>query len=141
MSKTDNDQKINNLVQRLTELRFKREKIIEEEDSIHTELLFLSSTHQQTTKPKKTIGHTSIEANKLDSQGNVIYIGDTVKFLTPTKFAGSKGTVHSFSPHQVTSLTADKRKVVKSSHNLTIIQKGDQSTKLPQVQHGNHCKK
>ena len=141
MNKTDNNQQINFLVQRRTELRIEREKIIEEEDSIHTELLSLANTHQQTTEPKKTLGRIPAKSNKLDSQGNIIDIGDTVAFLTPTKFTGSKGTVHSFSPHRVTSITKDKRKVVKSSHNLKIIQKGNDSTKPSQVQHGNRCKK
>ena len=140
MSKADNDQRINNLVQRLTELRIERENIIKEEDSIHTELLSLANTHR-TTKSKEALDHTSAKSNKLDSQGNIIDIGDTVAFLTPTKFTGSKGTVHSFSPHRVTSITENKRKVVKSSHNLTIIQKGNDSTKPTQVQHGNRRKK
>ena len=129
MSKTSNKQKINELVQRLSKLWVKREEIAEEEDTIHTELLFLSSEHQATKV--KTADSTSTKTHRQDRQGNIIDIGDTVKFLTPTKFAGTKGTVHSFSPHRVTSLNKDKRKVVKSSHNLEIIQKGDQSTELP----------
>ena len=136
MSNIGNTQKINKLAQKLSELRVKREEIAEEEHTIHTELLFLSSERQ--IVKGKTTASLPPKTNQQNSEGNLIDIGDTVKFLTPTKFDGTTGVVHSFSPLRVTSLNKDKRKVVKSSHNLTIVRKGDQSTDLSRAKDGNH---
>lgn len=127
--------KINDLVQSLHELRLQREEISQQEDAIQTELLFLSSEHEtdisevtsrlppeipDTIVPDTTI--TSTETQR-DREGNVIEIGDTVKFLTPSKFKGSQGVVTSFSPSRVTSTTKYHRKVSKTSRNLSIIKK------------------
>ena len=136
MSNIGNKQKMNKLAQKLSELRVKREEIAEEEHAIHTELLFLSSERQ--IVKGKTTASLPPKTNQQDSEGKLIDIGDTVKFLTPTKFDRTTGVVHSFSPLRVTSLNKDKRKVVKSSHNLTIVRKGDQSTDLSRAKDGNH---
>ena len=136
MNNTSDKQKINELVQRLSVPRVKREKITVEEDAIHTELLFISSEHQVTIG--KAVASTPPNTNRQDREGNIIEIGDTVEFLTPTKFAGNTGVVHSFSPLRVTSLNKDKRKVVKSSHNLAIVQKQNLSADLLRAKHGNH---
>ena len=78
MSNNSEKHTINNLVQRLTELRIQKEKIAIEEDAIHTDLLFLSSYHV----PKKPA--TSRRESITDREGTIIQIGDTVAFLAPT---------------------------------------------------------
>ena len=130
MSEKETKLKINNLVQKLHELRLQREEISQEEDRIQTELLFLSSEHE--TEAQLDSNTVSVANPKLrtkvsrkDRQGNVIDIGDTVKFLTPTKFEGKQGVVTNFSPSRVTSVTNSKCKVSKASHNLSILKKKD----------------
>ena len=129
MSSRETSRKINDLIQRLTELRLLREEICLEEDSIHTELLFLSSEHETVERKPAAKDKVSSEGNKRrDREGNLIEIGDTVKSLTPTKFKGTKGIVSNFSPSRVTSITKDKRKVSKASRNLSIIKKHNASS-------------
>ena len=120
MSDKNNKLEINKLIQRLQEIQFQREDINCKEDAIQTQLLTLSS-ERRTTESRQEIKETS--KSRRDRQGNIIEIGDTVKFLTPTKFKGSQGVVSSFSPVRVTSVTKDKRKVSKNSHNLSVIKK------------------
>ena len=120
MSKTPSTNKdINDLVQRLTKLKLQRKEIIQEEEGILTELLSLSSDKgtKSPTSPLKTSSYTH------DRHGKQIDIGDTVEFLTPTKFEGKTGIVHSFSTLRVTTLNEKGRKVSKKSHNLAIRKK------------------
>ena len=133
MSDKNNKLEINKLIQRLQEIQFQREDINCEEDAIQTQLLTLSS-ERRTTESRQEIKETS--KSRRDRQGNIIEIGDTVKFLTPTKFKGSQGVVSSFSPVRVTSVTKDKRKVSKNSHNLSVIKKRDSLTERIPEKHG-----
>ena len=133
MSDKNNKLEINKLIQRLQEIQFQREDINCEEDAIQTQLLTLSS-ERRTTESRQEIKETS--KSRRDRQGNIIEIGDTVKFLTPTKFKGAQGVVSSFSPVRVTSVTKDKRKVSKNSHNLSVIKKCDSLTERIPEKHG-----
>ena len=133
MSDKNNKLEINKLIQRLQEIQFQREDINCEEDAIQTQLLTLSS-ERRTTESRQEIKETS--KSRRDRQGNIIEIGDTVKFLTPTKFKGAQGVVSSFSPVRVTSVTKDKRKVSKYSHNLSVIKKRDSLTERIPEKHG-----
>ena len=113
---------INKLVQRLSELKTQRETIIQEENKILTELLLLSSVKKvQSSIDKKT--DTNYTKHTQDRQDIPIDIGDTVEFLSPTKFEGNLGIVHSFSQFRVTALNKEGRKVSKASHNLAVRKK------------------
>ena len=138
MSDKNNKLEINKLIQRLQEIQFQREDINCEEDAIQTQLLTLSSERRTTESRQKIKGILKeTSESRRDRQGNIIEIGDTVKFLTPTKFKGSQGVVSSFSPVRVTSVTKDKRKVSKNSHNLSVIKKRDSLTERIPKKHGN----
>ena len=137
MNKDNSDQKIIELTQRLIELRIQRETISREESIIHSKLVSYKKSTKSTSIPKSS----PVKVYR-DQQGIAIDIGDTVKFLTPTKFKGSVGTVDSFSPHRVIALNEDRRKVSKAGHNLSIVKKRNQdSSASPHVKHENSCSK
>ena len=130
MSRTSRDKKINILIHKLTQLRVQREEITQQENLIQTELLSLSSNNPIDNKTvlNQSKQPTSVQSSRIDREGRNIDIGDTVRFLTPTKFKGNTGTVLSFSPHRVTVINCENRKISKDSTNLSVVTKASSTS-------------
>ena len=130
MSQRDNDHIIY-ITQQLKLLAIEKKRVLEQESSLQQEFnmivasKILSSSNQESysTPVKEQKRKEPIKREFRDRDGNHIDIGDTVNFLTETKFNRTEGIVHRFSPKRVIALNEDKREIVKTYHNLLIIKK------------------
>lgn len=121
------------ITQQLCLLSIEKQRIIAEEADLQHELntILITSAVKQTSdlnysfQPKPSTTKRNHKPNKdlRDRDGTVIDIGDTVSFLTATKYKGTEGVVHQFSPKRVTALNKDGRKVIKDSNNLRVVKK------------------
>ena len=119
------------ITQQLKVLAIERKRILEEESNLQQEfnsivadkLLDLPNQVIQSTPIKEQKRKESSNKEFRDTNGNRINIGDTVSFLTKTKFKGTEGVVHRFSPKRVIARNKDNREVARTDHNLLIIKK------------------
>ena len=140
MNREDKD-RIVFITQRLELLTIEKKRILEEETSLLKELntvitdkLLTVPDHHYST-PVKTISRKEPTKSVFkDRDDNRIDIGDTVSFLTKTKFKGNQAIVHRFSPKRVITLNEDNREIVRTDRNLRIVKKA--SGKGPLIQDG-----
>ena len=121
------------ITQQLCLLSIEKQRIIAEEADLQHELntILITSAIKQTSdlnystqaKPSTAKDNPKPKKDFQDRDGTVIDIRDTVSFLTPTKYKGTEGVVHQFSPKRVTTLNKDDRKVVKDSSNIRVVKK------------------
>ena len=126
------------ITQQLKALAIEKKQILEEESNLQQEfntiiadkLLDLPNQVIHSTPVKEQKRKESSKKEFRDRNGNRIDIGDTVSFLTKTKFKGTEGVVHHFSPKRVITLNEDNREVARTDHNLLVIKKapGTQTT-------------
>ena len=140
MNREDKD-RIVFITQRLELLAIEKKRILEEETSLLKELntvitdkLLTVPDHHYSTPVKAISRKEPTKSVFKDRDDNRIDIGDTVSFLTKTKFKGNQAIVHRFSPKRVITLNEDNREIVRTDRNLRIVKKA--SGKGPLIQDG-----
>ena len=137
----EEENRIISITQRLSELSIKQNHILSEESDLQQEFnsivaaRILQTNHVNSKLSTPVKGNTTqgerAKKEFRDRNRQLIEIGDTVSFLTETKFNGSEGLVHRFSPKRVIALNKDKREIAKVDHNLLVIKKNAFKSKSP----------
>ena len=121
--------KIDDLHQQLNNIRKEKVDIIEqqlrrlriEEESVLREIQYTIRHHNLITKAKSENNRDRIT----DSRGEVIDIGDTVKFLTKGGYHSTEGVVVRFTRNFVIAEDSNRNEIRRKTKNVLVISKAE----------------